>query len=392
MRRASVSEHVQLTRFTPGEVRELLTAVLPSFSTDLPGKLYQETEGLPYFVVEYVNALVQQKAADGLGASWDMPRSVRDLLTARLEQVDETERQLLQTAATIGHAFAYDLLHLASGRSDEETVASLETLVARGLLLEHTTHYDFSHAKLRQLACEEMGLARRRLLHRRVAESLRLSMPRQSQTMAVTADIGNHYRLAGLDGEAAGYYVQAGDQARALFAHQEGVFYYQSALALGFDQAAKLHEAIGDMSVRLGEYSAALSSYETAASLSETAELGRLEHKLGQVYMRQGAWPQAQAQLALAKERIGQPSDLARLYIDWSYVAYNLKEMDQAQQYAEQAGQLADTPHVQAQSENISGLLARHEGALRQALAHFERSQALAHAARSVGCGDRGFK
>ena len=300
------------------------------------------------------------------------------MLAARLAQIDETERQLIQTAAVIGHAFTFDLLLPASGRSDEETVFSLETLVARGLLVEQKALYDFSHAKLRQLAYAEMGFARRRLLHRRAAESLANHIRRQSQPMAVTADIANHYRLAGLDAQAADYFVRAGDQARDLFAHQEGIHYYQSALALGYIEAWKLHEVIGDMCIRLGEYSAALNSYETAASLAETAELGRLEYKIGQVYMRQGTWLQAAAQLALAQKGINSADDLARLYIDWSYVAFNLKEISQAQEYAEQGRQLADTPLVQAQSENISGLLARHEGAFQQALAHFESSLALA--------------
>ena len=382
LRRAGVSEHLQLTRFTPGQVQELSAAVMSASSPDLPAKLYRETEGLPYFVVEYLNALLQQsppvRGSTGSELSWDIPRTVRDLLIARLAQLGETERQLLQTAATIGRIFDYNLLHLASGRSDDETVSSLETLVARGLLVEQAAGYDFSHAKLSQLAYAEMGLARRRLLHRRLAESLAQSMHRHSPSMALTAEIANHFRLAGLDQEAAAYFAQAGDQARALFAHQEGVHYFQSALALGHAAACELHEASGDMYVRLGEYTAALSSYETAASLAETAELGRLEHKLGQVYMRQGAWRHAEAQLALAKERINQPSDLARLYIDWSTIAHNLQEMAQAQKYAEQGRKLAATPQVQAQSENISGLLARHEGAYEQALAHFERSLALA--------------
>ena len=378
LRRGGVSEHLQLTRFSSNEVRELITAVMPVYASALADKLYLETEGLPYFVVEYLNVLQQQELPDKLEDSWDMPRTVRDLLAARLAQVDETERQLLQTAAVIGHAFAYDLLHTASGRSDEETVTGLETLVARGLLVEKTAQYDFSHAKLRQLTYDEMGLARRRLLHRRVAESLVKTIRRYLWTMAVTADIAHHYHLAGMDEQAADYFVQAGDQARALFAHQEGIHYYQSALALGHPEAWKLHEASGDMFIRLGQYSAALASYETAASLAEMAELGRLEHKLGQVYMRQGAWPKAAEQLALAQERLNTPNDLARLFIDWSYVTFNMKEIAQAQEYAEQGSRLAGTPLVQAQSENISGLLARHKGAYQQALAHFGRSLALA--------------
>ena len=75
-------------------------------------------------------------------------------------------------------------MQTASGRSEEETVAALENLVARGILVEQTTTaagsvpaaYDFSHEKLRALAYEEMGLARRRLLHRRLAETLAKSI------------------------------------------------------------------------------------------------------------------------------------------------------------------------------------------------------------------------
>ena len=380
LRRAAVSQHLQLARFTPQEVQELSAAVLPEAAPDLAQKLYQETEGLPYFVVEYLNALLQQQALGGSQPSWAIPRSVRDLLVARLAQLDETERQLLQTAATIARVFDYDLLRLASGRSDEETVSSLENLVARGLLAEQSAGYDFSHAKLSELAYAAMGLARKRLLHRRIAQALDQGLQRQSPTMSVLAEIANHYRLAGLDEEAARYFVQAGNQARALFAHQEGVHYYQSALALGYSEAWKLHEASGDMSVRLGEYHDALSSYETAASLAEPAELGRLEHKLGKVYMRQGAWPQAEAQLALAKERIDHHDQLARLYFDWSFVAFNLKKVAQAQNYARQGQQLAQTAPVQAQGANISGLLARHEAAYEQAVTHFQRSLALAQA------------
>ena len=94
--------------------------------------------------------------------------------------------------------------------------------------------------------------------------------------------------------------------------------------------------------------------------------------------MREGAWPQAEAHLALAKERISQPTGLARLYIDWSTIAFNLKEMARAQEYAEHGRRLADTGQREAQAENISGILARHEGALPQALSHFKRSLALA--------------
>ena len=49
---------------------------------------------------------------------------------------------------------------------------ALEELDARGLILERDAAYDFAHERLRMLAEERVGLARRRLLHRRIAQAL----------------------------------------------------------------------------------------------------------------------------------------------------------------------------------------------------------------------------
>ena len=89
-------------------------------------RLYQETEGLPYFVVEYLASLAHA-AESGTQVPWVLPGGVRSLLEARLATVDETALQLLHTAAVIGRSFELDTLQAASGRSDEETVLGLET-------------------------------------------------------------------------------------------------------------------------------------------------------------------------------------------------------------------------------------------------------------------------
>src|SRR5215469_15639297 len=107
------------------------------------------------------------------------PAGVRDLLASRLDTASETGRQLLSTAAVIGRSFDFDTLREVSGRSEEETVTALEELIAQGLVEEmrggagkQALNYDFSHERLRALVNEETSLARRRLLHRRVAETL----------------------------------------------------------------------------------------------------------------------------------------------------------------------------------------------------------------------------
>ena len=86
----------------------------------------------------------------------------------------------------------------------------------KGLVREATTDtpsaepgYDFSHEQLRALVYDETSLARRRLLHRRVAEELaRQPRPLQAQG-AIAGQIAHHFRMAGHDDER-GQLLQAG--------------------------------------------------------------------------------------------------------------------------------------------------------------------------------------
>ena len=252
MQRAGKGAVIHLERFTPKEVAKVLQSGPDIFPSDLPARLYAETEGLPYFVIEYLTALRQRETSSQEPMIWEIPRTVRDLLHSRLAQVGDAERQLLQAAAVIGHTFDFDLVQEASGRSDEEVVISLEALVSRGILVEETAVYDFSHEKLRALAYEEISLARRRLLHRRLAEALTQQAGRDPQPGAWAGQIGTHYHMAGRDVEAAGFFKQAGDYARSLYAHHDALADYRMALALGHAEAAALHEACGDLSYASG--------------------------------------------------------------------------------------------------------------------------------------------
>jgi DNA-binding SARP family transcriptional activator/predicted ATPase len=385
LRGENACQIVRPDRFTQAQVAALLTASGKPFTPDLLQQLHRETEGLPMFVVAYLDALTASDGPISLPASFTVPASVRDLLHQRLAQVNETERQILQTAAAIGHSFDLLLVQAASGRSDEEIVTALETLMARGLLVEQPSRdrvaYDFSHDKLRVLVYEETGLARRRLLHRRLATKLAAD---RLPTTAVSAQIAAHYQHAGLEREAAAYFVQAGDQACALFAHQDALHFYQAALALGADEPWRWHAACGGLHMRLGNYPAALTSLETAAALAPEVELGQLEHQLAQVYQRQGQWELAAHTLAQARTHLGQSApaaELAHLILGQSLVAYRQKQTEAALTLAQQAHTLARqaaNSAMLALAENILGILARHRGELATAVTYHQQSRELA--------------
>jgi DNA-binding SARP family transcriptional activator len=211
------ADQLTLERWGRKEVDELLQRRGAELDATGAARLFEESEGLPFFVSEYLAALTRR---DGWG---ELPQGVRDLLHSRLDTADAVERQLLQTAATIGRSFDFDLLRRASGRVDDEVVAGLERLVALDLVREvdgtdGSIRFDFGHEKLRALVYDEASLIRRRLLHGRIADTLLAegAPPRRSAPAGL---VGSHLRLAGREPEAALQFAQAGDQARSLFAN-----------------------------------------------------------------------------------------------------------------------------------------------------------------------------
>jgi DNA-binding SARP family transcriptional activator len=374
--RTAGATRVRLDRLGRDDVRALLPDGAPD---ELLDRLYAETEGLPFLLVEYLAALRDPGAAE----EWALPAGARDLLRARLDPVSETARQVLSAAAAIGRSFDVETVREASGRGEEETVAALEELVARGLVREGESGYDFGHAQLRDLVYEETGLARRRLLHGRIAAALGAA-GREGATRS--AAVARHLALAGRDGDAAREHVRAAEHARAVHANAQALEHVRAALALGHPDRAALHAAAGDLQTLMGDYGGALASYETAAADSGPAELPGLEHRLGRLHHRRGEWALAQAHLEAALDATAEDADAARATIlaDLSLAVLDGGDPARAAELAREARALAEAagaPHALGQAHNLLGLLATGDGDLAAARDHLQRSLELAEAA-----------
>jgi DNA-binding SARP family transcriptional activator len=377
--RAGQATVVALARLDQAEVAELVRAVRPDEAADLEQRVYIESEGLPLFVAEYLAAL----ATGDDPAAAPVPREMRGLLEARLAGLGAMARQLVETAAVIGRSFGLDTVRAASGRSDEEAVDGLDELVARGLVRELRSAgepgYDFTHAKLRALVYEEIGLARRRLLHRRVADALAPATPGPEGA----APVAQHLRLAGDHAGAAERYREAGEHAASLLAHADALEHLDAALALGYPDAAALHERIGELRTLVGDYAGALASYESAAAHAEAAAVARIEHKLGGVHQRRGEWDRAEARFAVALEAADPADDglRARILADLALTLHQSGRADRAAELASQARSLAEAAadrRALAQAHNLLGVLARGAGRFGPAREELERSLALA--------------
>jgi DNA-binding SARP family transcriptional activator len=134
---------------------------------ELAARLWAETEGNPLFVIEVLRSGVSR---GGIRAA--LTPTMRAVLGTRMGQLPDGARRLAEVAAVIGRSFSVSLLVSATGMGEPELVDHLDELWRRRIIRDQGLTYDFSHDKLRAVTLEMLSPARRRQLHRAVAEAI----------------------------------------------------------------------------------------------------------------------------------------------------------------------------------------------------------------------------
>ena len=376
---------VSLGRLDRSDVAILADAILgESASAERVDALFEGSEGLPLYVVEALAEPDSSRVA--------APGGVNALLQARVAALSEVGRQVLAAAAVIGRSFDPALVQAASGRSDDETVAALEELGRRGLVREIGTvtpddlRLDFTHGRIRDVAYDGLSLARRRLLHARVATALTRSLASTPGGGDRWSLIAQHETLAGRTEAAAEAHRRAGDHARSVFANDEARLHLEAALALGHPATAELHAALGEVLTLLGDYEGALFHLASASALGGPEIQASLEHGQGLVHARRGDWDRAERHLSAALTSTFDAAIRSRILADRSAIADRSGDPVTAERLAHEALELAegaaDAVGI-ARSLDLLGILARRRGDLGKAQGHLERSLAVLDAAES---------
>jgi ABC-type transport system substrate-binding protein/serine/threonine protein kinase len=179
---------IALGPFSPTEHRLFLETLIggPKLADSLVEKLYEGTEGNPFFTKELVRSLLDsggiskdQTGAWSLGAATDLstgdlPATIQQAVERRIERLPEELREILSIASVIGKAFDSRDLEALAGAKDVED--AIDRLVDEGLLEEEREsrgdRLTFSSGVVRDVLYGAISRRKRRSLHRRYAEEL----------------------------------------------------------------------------------------------------------------------------------------------------------------------------------------------------------------------------
>jgi ABC-type transport system substrate-binding protein len=178
-----------LEPFSPAEHRVFLESLIggPELTPSLVQRLFEGTEGNPFFTKELVRSLLDSGgiAREESGA-WSLsgevgisaealPATIQQAVEKRIERLPEDLREVLSIASVIGKTFdSRELEKLAEGKGDVED--ALDRLIHEGYLEEEReTRGDllaFSSGVVRDVLYAGLARRRRRSLHRKYAEML----------------------------------------------------------------------------------------------------------------------------------------------------------------------------------------------------------------------------
>jgi class 3 adenylate cyclase/tetratricopeptide (TPR) repeat protein len=258
--------------------------------TDLRARIREAAEGNPLFVEEMIALLGESPAGEVV-----VPPTIQALLAARLDQLDEADRGVLECGSVEGRIFHRGAVH-ALAPNELQLTARLTALVRKDLVRPEPTQiagddaFRFRHVLIRDAAYDALPKAIRAELHERLAGWLE--------------ERGRD--LVELD-EILGYHLEQAHRYRGELGPLT-----DEASAVGARAATHLAVA-GDKAHARGDAPAAVNLFSRAAAATPPGARSRLEllTELGQALFETGDFTSAEAALKEAVETAEAAGDLA---------------------------------------------------------------------------------
>ena len=286
----------------------------------LASRLFEQSEGNPFFVEECLHFLVEEgrlrEGASGWtfdgGASW-LPPSLRATILRRTARLAPGVLAALEAAAAGGRRIRTAAVAPAAGLAEAALDGRLAEAARAGLLTrEPGGDWRFAHDKIREVIYAEVPPTRRRELHGRLARAL--ERRKRAGHRVPTIELAFHYGLAGDARRGIACALDAARDAAATHAYADAAAHYGMAIDLladapggpGVPDEGDIRLALADALTAAGDLKGALTSLERALALAEAkrdrAACGRALRRIGIVHARQESLDRALADLGLALE------------------------------------------------------------------------------------------
>jgi class 3 adenylate cyclase/tetratricopeptide (TPR) repeat protein len=283
--RLQAVSRITLKRLSAIEVAGMLRGLSGQESPErLVRLIFDETEGVPFFVEEVYRHLAEEHRLTDAAGKWlpqvelgevEVPETVRLVLGRRIDRIGETAQRILTTAACIGRTFTFEFLTALAEETEEDLLDALDEAERARLLVAREGRqpcFVFAHEQIRQTFLGRMSFVRRQRLHRRVADTL--ERVHAGHLDEHVSDLAYHLVQAGARERAAEYLHRAGCSAAARLATPEALAFFARAAELAGPGPARRAALRTRGELLLGLFRGREATVDLELAMREAAEQG----------------------------------------------------------------------------------------------------------------------
>ncbi|MBN1878729.1 tetratricopeptide repeat protein [bacterium] len=287
-------------------VEKMLHAMLGdrNVDTEVVQEVYKDSGGNPFFIHEIVKNLVEKNVLRKIDGTWrldlsdtmdtipivttesllsaviSVPDRVRDIISQRLEKLDENTQKSLRIAAVIGIEFEFDLLLAVSEEDEDDLLDQIDNAMKEDLVDEVPgcggEVFRFRQNMIRQVLYNAMPDRRAARIHRKIAEVIENKFGWEDQEQWEL--LAFHYDRGGQKKEAVRFYRLAGQRA-ITFAAETSLNYANRIIELAQEFSSRDHGVMVSKSEALkliGKANELTGDLDKAeAAYNQLLELGR---------------------------------------------------------------------------------------------------------------------
>ncbi len=321
------SDHLRLERLGTAGTESLIASKFPrnKFKPEFFSWIHDRTSGNPFFVVELLRYLLENKFISLRGSIWvadfeglvqsKVPDTIESALLRNLERYDRETVSFLTTLAVIGKRFSLRSLQglkLLEGSSLSETLSFLvqdQLLVKKEEAGGQQVWYEFANQSLQTLLYRRLNPKERIDWHRRTAVLLESETPDGDDETIF--QIAHHYLEGGMPEKAYHHALLCAEKMQQRFANDEALHYLKDAIEVShllddgqkaWRSEAQARMKRADFCIKIGELNQAEKDYSAVVRLMKgrkdlkmlvsayngLGEVCRLkhEHKKGIAYLK----------------------------------------------------------------------------------------------------------
>lgn len=188
---------IEIPRFNRKEMEEFIYNFFPNKKIDnvIKERIFNETEGNTFFLVEYLNIIKEKGNLDT-----SIPSKIQNILKSRFIDISDQGKKVLSIASIFFDKVTLNFIKTLLGKDEFEIIDIIEELQSKYIIQEtgdDDVSFQFTHQKLREFVYLNLSTVKRKILHNKAAMALEDSLKKDKTDISSYTKLIYHFSNAG---------------------------------------------------------------------------------------------------------------------------------------------------------------------------------------------------